>query len=69
MKELRKIVIKATGPMLITVLLVFIISLVFTFTRKSIIDVIFSVCLGIEAVIIAMMFIVEVVYDGWKNKK
>lgn len=62
-KRLKKLVIKAT---LVAVVLAFIVSIVFAFTIKGILDIIFSICLGIEAIIIAILFIVEVIYEDKK---
>ena len=68
-QKLQKVVDKSTGPMLLAVIVAFIVSLVFTFTKRTIMDMIFTVCLGIEAIIIAMMYIAEVLYDRRKQKK
>lgn len=62
-KRLKKLVIKAT---LVAVILAFIVSIVFAFTIKGILDIIFSICLGIETIIIAILFIVEVIYEDKK---
>lgn len=62
-KRLKKVVIKAT---LVAVILAFIVSIVFAFTIKGILDIIFSICLGIETIIIAILFIVEVIYEDKK---
>lgn len=62
-KRLKKLVIKAT---LVAVVLAFIVSIVFAFTIKGILDIIFSICLGIETIIIAILFIVEVIYEDKK---
>lgn len=62
-KRLNKLVIKAT---LVAVILAFIVSIVFAFTIKGILDIIFSICLGIETIIIAILFIVEVIYEDKK---
>lgn len=62
-KKLKKLVIKAT---LVAVVLAFIVSIVFAFTIKGILDIIFSICLGIETIIIAILFIVEVIYEDKK---
>lgn len=68
-QKLEKIITKATGPMLLAVIVAFIVSLVFTFTKRTLMDMIFTVCLGIEVIIIAMMYIAEVLYDRRKQKK
>lgn len=68
-QKLQRVVDKSTGPMLLAVIVAFIVSLVFTFTKRTLMDMIFTVCLGIEVVIIAMMYIAEVLYDRRKQKK
>lgn len=68
-QKLQRMVDKSTGPMLLAVIVAFIVSLVFTFTKRTLMDMIFTVCLGIEVIIIAMMYIAEVLYDRRKQKK
>jgi len=68
-QKLQRVVDKSTGPMLLAVIVAFIVSLVFTFTKRTLMDMIFTVCLGIEVIIIAMMYIAEVLYDRRKQKK
>lgn len=68
-QKLQRVVDKSTGPMLLAVIVAFIVSLVFTLTKRTLMDMIFTVCLGIEVIIIAMMYIAEVLYDRRKQKK
>lgn len=68
-QKLQRVVDKSTGPMLLAVIVAFVVSLVFTFTKRTLMDMIFTVCLGIEVIIIAMMYIAEVLYDRRKQKK
>lgn len=68
-QKLQRVVDKSTGPMLLAVIVAFIVSLVFTFTKRTLMDMIFTVCLGIEVIIIAMMYVAEVLYDRRKQKK
>ena len=68
-QKLQRVVDRSTGPMLLAVIVAFIVSLVFTFTKRTLMDMIFTVCLGIEVIIIAMMYIAEVLYDRRKQKK
>lgn len=68
-QKLQRVVDKSTGPMLLAVIVAFIVSLIFTFTKRTLMDMIFTVCLGIEVIIIAMMYIAEVLYDRRKQKK
>lgn len=68
-QKLEKIITKATGPMLLAVIVAFIVSLIFTLTKRTLMDMIFTICLGVEVIIIAMMYIAEVLYDRRKQKK
>lgn len=68
-QKLQRVVDKSTGPMLLAVIVAFIVSLIFTFTKRTLMDMIFTVCLGIEVIIIVMMYIAEVLYDRRKQKK
>lgn len=68
-QKLQRVVDKSTGPMLLAVIVAFIVSLIFTLTKRTLMDMIFTVCLGIEVIIIAMMYIAEVLYDRRKQKK
>lgn len=68
-QKLQRMVDKSTGPMLLAVIVAFIVSLIFTLTKRTLMDMIFTVCLGIEVIIIAMMYIAEVLYDRRKQKK
>lgn len=68
-QKLEKIITKATGPMLLAVIVAFIVSLIFTLTKRTLMDMIFTICLGVEVIIIAMMCIAEVLYDRRKQKK
>ena len=68
-QKLQRVVDKSTGPMLLAVIVAFIVSLVFTLTKRTLMDMIFTVCLGIEVIIIAIMYIAEVLYDRRKQKK
>ena len=68
-QKLQRVVDKSTGPMLLAVIVAFIVSLVFTLTKRTLMDMIFTVCLGIEVIIIAIMYIAEVLYDRRKKKK
>lgn len=67
-QKLEKIITKATGPMLLAVIVAFIVSLIFTLTKRTLMDMIFTICLGVEVIIIAMMYM-EVLYDRRKQKK
>lgn len=68
-QKLQRMVDKSTGPMLLAVIVAFIVSLIFTLTKRTLMDMIFTVCLGIEVIIIVMMYIAEVLYDRRKQKK
>ena len=68
-QKLQRVVDKSTGPMLLAVIVAFIVSLIFTLTKRTLMDMIFTICLGVEVIIIAMMYIAEVLYDRRKQKK
>lgn len=68
-QKLQRMVDKSTGPMLLAVIVAFIVSLIFTLTKRTLMDMIFTICLGVEVIIIAMMYIAEVLYDRRKQKK